>query len=67
MGNFLTEPITTKEFEELTSPRYQALAGSMQGWRVTMEDAHILCKESGDDPAVFGVFDGHGGIFYCLH
>jgi protein phosphatase 1G len=36
---------------------------SMQGWRSTMEDAHVVqvgltgCPDVG----VFGVFDGHGG------
>lgn len=28
-----------------------------------MEDAHIAKAEDGDDPAIFGVFDGHGGMF----
>ena len=27
-----------------------------------MEDAHICEKNLGDDIALFGVFDGHGGI-----
>ena len=36
----------------------------MQGWRVDMEDAHVL--EGALDPSLeghslFGVFDGHGG------
>ena len=35
----------------------------MQGWRKTMEDAHIaLAKVSAnEDMALFAVFDGHGG------
>jgi serine/threonine protein phosphatase PrpC len=32
-------------------------AGAVQGWRKTMEDAHIADAETG----VFAVFDGHGG------
>jgi len=36
----------------------------MQGWRVSMEDAHItrfnICKDI-EDVHLFGVFDGHGG------
>jgi serine/threonine protein phosphatase PrpC len=34
----------------------------MQGWRRTMEDSHIINLDVGDGAAVFGVFDGHGGI-----
>ena len=34
----------------------------MQGWRNTMEDSHIAeLNINGEDIAVFGVFDGHGG------
>merc|ERR1711971_432759 len=44
----------------------------MQGWRVTMEDAHMACKDipvEGREQhlrkghAIFGVMDGHGGDF----
>ena len=37
----------------------------MQGWRKTMEDSHICVTDLGDDIALFGVFDGHGGINKC--
>jgi serine/threonine protein phosphatase PrpC len=33
----------------------------MQGWRKSMEDAHICEINLGDGNAFFGVFDGHGG------
>jgi hypothetical protein len=35
----------------------------MQGWRRTMEDAHICAARllDRDDMSLFGVFDGHGG------
>lgn len=38
----------------------------MQGWRKTMEDAHIsslnIAKTDASVPvSIFGVFDGHGG------
>lgn len=41
-------------------------ASEMQGWRSTMEDAHVAARLRGDkdddnDVCVFGVFDGHGG------
>jgi len=35
----------------------------LQGWRKSMEDAHMAVLDLGDnaDTAMFGVFDGHGG------
>lgn len=34
----------------------------MQGWRNTMEDAHIHSTDiDGSGVSVFGIFDGHGG------
>ena len=33
----------------------------MQGWRNTMEDAHIACLDLGNGCSFFGVYDGHGG------
>ena len=33
----------------------------MQGWRRSMEDAHIAEVFSSGEGALFGVFDGHGG------
>lgn len=36
------------------------VASEMQGWRNTMEDAHISVFID-PDTSVFGVFDGHGG------
>ena len=33
----------------------------MQGWRNTMEDAHICELDMGDGVHFFGVYDGHGG------
>ena len=35
----------------------------LQGWRKSMEDAHIAVLDLGNesDTAMFGVFDGHGG------
>jgi serine/threonine protein phosphatase PrpC len=33
----------------------------MQGWRNTMEDAHICELDLGDGVSFFGVYDGHGG------
>lgn len=34
---------------------------SMQGWRTSMEDAHICQIDIQPDIHLFAVFDGHGG------
>jgi protein phosphatase 1G len=44
----------------------------MQGWRVSMEDAHIAIADMHKDPpmGIFAVFDGHGGgdvAKFCAH
>jgi serine/threonine protein phosphatase PrpC len=33
----------------------------MQGWRTTMEDAHIAVLDFQPNVHLFGVLDGHGG------
>ncbi|MEW5310575.1 MAG: hypothetical protein WDW38_002361 [Sanguina aurantia] len=63
MGAYLSSPVTSKEtFEgEGKCLRYGGCA--MQGWRRTMEDAHVANTAVGNDPdvACFAVLDGHGG------
>ncbi|KAL0033360.1 hypothetical protein WJX77_005531 [Trebouxia sp. C0004] len=63
MGAYLSAPVTNKEFFAGSSPDVIYGGASMQGWRRTMEDAHIATTELGGAPgaAMFGVFDGHGG------
>jgi protein phosphatase 1G len=63
MGAYLSTPITTKETFEGNSETVQFGGGSMQGWRRTMEDAHIAETDLAHDLdcSIFGVFDGHGG------
>lgn len=63
MGAYLSTPITTKETFEGISETVQFGGGSMQGWRRTMEDAHIAETNLAHDMdcSIFGVFDGHGG------
>ena len=74
-GTRASEPITQKEtvrgnIHEAGLESY-AFSG-MQGWRITMEDAHMVCNVipvAGQvEPlrkghAIFGVMDGHGGDF----
>ena len=81
MGNSLPKPITLKDTErgkhgstndETRDVRWAA--SSMQGWRVSMEDAHVAEEFTqvtdpsngetiylGSTHYFFGVLDGHGG------
>jgi len=62
MGAYMSEPDTTKHSEEYTYKNLQIGVSGMQGWRMSMEDAHC-CVTNFDDKgsSLFGVFDGHGG------
>jgi serine/threonine protein phosphatase PrpC len=72
MGTYLSSPIVEKGTEEgeclddTISPLVWGVV-DMQGWRKTMEDAHVAqtnLELKGDittKAKVFGVFDGHGG------
>lgn len=71
MGTYLSTPILEKEIdsgeeefvEDGLSISYACV--EMQGWRKSMEDAHIakvsLTNPAGELARVFGAFDGHGG------
>lgn len=63
MGAYLSAPVTEKERFEGGGKAVSYGGGAMQGWRRTMEDAHIAEVGLNGDPgcAIFGVFDGHGG------
>ena len=62
---YLQEPNKTKLTSEGSSKLLDFGAVEMQGWRKTMEDAHINRTQFAGDPnaALFAVFDGHGGTF----
>ena len=66
MGQTLSEPVTTKNSESGENEHYYYGVSSMQGWRVSMEDAHSvvlnLSPQSKQAIAWFAVYDGHGGI-----
>ncbi|KAJ3389377.1 Protein phosphatase 2C 2 [Entophlyctis sp. JEL0112] len=68
MGQTLSEPITDKHTTSEADDRLAYAASSMQGWRITMEDAHTTLLRL--DPSIpstktrysfFAVYDGHGG------
>eukprot|EP01017_Pseudomicrothorax_dubius_P028716 TRINITY_DN342_c0_g2_i1.p1 TRINITY_DN342_c0_g2~~TRINITY_DN342_c0_g2_i1.p1 ORF type:complete len:304 (-),score=102.59 TRINITY_DN342_c0_g2_i1:987-1898(-) len=63
MGVYRSTPAKEKEFEIGASAngKIRFAAAEMQGWRITMEDAHISRVDIAEDTHLFGVFDGHGG------
>ena len=67
MGTFLDKPLKEKNAENCDSKNPLCSWGlcSMQGWRTSQEDAHImeLVKQvtDGQDGQLCCVFDGHGG------
>ncbi|TPX34836.1 hypothetical protein SmJEL517_g02573 [Synchytrium microbalum] len=73
MGQTLSEPIVDKETESAEDTRYAWGSSSMQGWRISMEDAHTtllrlttpshIPSPPTQPPTVafFAVYDGHGG------
>ena len=63
MGNFLTTPKMKKDFFSGENPIIKYGVCSMQGWRRTMEDAHLISLNQGlnNKTHIFGIFDGHGG------
>ncbi|KAF9158247.1 Protein phosphatase 2C 2 [Mortierella sp. AD010] len=63
MGQTLSAPITEKHSSADHDKRFAYGASAMQGWRITMEDAHttLLNVEDAEGTAFFAVYDGHGG------
>lgn len=63
MGQTLSEPITAKESASMQNDKVKVGSSSMQGWRISMEDAHTHILELKEDPdsMFFAVYDGHGG------
>ncbi|KAF2142431.1 uncharacterized protein K452DRAFT_318073 [Aplosporella prunicola CBS 121167] len=76
MGQTLSEPVVDKKSDHGQDDRVFFGVSSMQGWRISMEDAHACVldlKPEGADSedskptaadlrlSFFGVYDGHGG------
>ena len=55
MGQTLSEPITAKQSSSLQNKSVKVGSSSMQGWRISMEDAHthILTLAEDKDAAFF--------------
>ncbi|OSD07240.1 PP2C-domain-containing protein [Trametes coccinea BRFM310] len=65
MGQTLSIPATDKATEQGGNGRYLFGVTEMQGWRITMEDAHTAVLDLDGEPTesntFFAVYDGHGG------
>ncbi|RPB28499.1 protein phosphatase 2C [Terfezia boudieri ATCC MYA-4762] len=71
MGQTLSEPVVDKESASGADDRLFWGLSSMQGWRISMEDAHAAILDLQEDESkktpqeervsFFGVYDGHGG------
>ena len=59
MGAYRSTPLTDKDTTGESNEKYTVAASTMQGWRMTQEDAHVV--EISNKEAYLGVFDGHGG------
>jgi protein phosphatase len=57
MGIVLPKPILSKVVERVGSNHVNSAISSINGYRNSMEDAHVMYI--GPDRMVFGVFDGH--------
>uniref|UniRef100_A0A182K4I8 protein-serine/threonine phosphatase n=1 Tax=Anopheles christyi TaxID=43041 RepID=A0A182K4I8_9DIPT len=71
MGAYLSEPLTTKDSSDESNDYLASGSSSMQGWRISQEDAHNCILNFDEQCSFFAVYDGHGGAEvaqYCsLH
>jgi len=49
MGQMLSEPITAKQTSSVQNKLFKVGSSSMQGWRISMEDAHTHILQMTDD------------------
>ncbi|CAG8447302.1 5388_t:CDS:2 [Acaulospora morrowiae] len=63
MGQTLSEPVREKHSANGHDERLMYASSAMQGWRISMEDAHTTLLQILDKKgySFFGVYDGHGG------
>jgi protein phosphatase 2C family protein 2/3 len=65
MGQTLSSPVTQKFSHSGANERFLYAVSEMQGWRITMEDAHAsildLDENKDEKNTFFAVYDGHGG------
>uniref|UniRef100_A0A4W4G607 protein-serine/threonine phosphatase n=1 Tax=Electrophorus electricus TaxID=8005 RepID=A0A4W4G607_ELEEL len=68
MGAYLSQPSTEKTAADGGNKHLSYGLAAMQGWRISMEDAHNCIPELDEETAMFAVYDGHGGeevALYC--
>ncbi|KAL4236539.1 Protein phosphatase 1G [Mactra antiquata] len=61
MGVYLSSPVTEKISDDKSCAKFKYGVSSMQGWRMSQEDAHNCISSFDDNTALFAVYDGHGG------
>ncbi|XP_033736632.1 probable protein phosphatase CG10417 isoform X2 [Pecten maximus] len=62
MGVYLSTPNTDKNSTDQECSNFTYGASSMQGWRMSQEDAHnCIPSFDGNNTSFFAVYDGHGG------
>ncbi|EPY22722.1 protein phosphatase [Strigomonas culicis] len=59
MGSVLPKPILSKVVDRTGNGSVSAACASVNGYRSSMEDAHMLVAENGAKYSYFGIFDGH--------
>ena len=60
MGEYLSTPVRDCEYENKKVNNIDCHVSAMQGWRLNMEDAHLIdCID--EKYCMMSVFDGHGG------
>mmetsp|Transcript_20749 Transcript_20749/g.45616 ORF Transcript_20749/g.45616 Transcript_20749/m.45616 type:complete len:647 (-) Transcript_20749:171-2111(-) len=59
MGQGLPKAVTSVVVKRRGGSHFRVGLAEMNGWRLTMEDAHVIYMK--DSWAFFGVLDGHGG------
>uniref|UniRef100_H2YEG7 PPM-type phosphatase domain-containing protein n=1 Tax=Ciona savignyi TaxID=51511 RepID=H2YEG7_CIOSA len=71
MGAYLSSPKVEKRSSDLSwDEKYACGVSGMQGWRISMEDAHNCILHLDEDTSLFAVYDGHGGgevALYCSY
>eukprot|EP01031_Cornospumella_fuschlensis_P030291 gene30291-36603_t len=68
-GFFLSKPKTEHlDLENRVFPNgIEAGHASMQGYRVSMEDRHVIAACDVEDHVLVAIFDGHAGILTADH
>ncbi|CAF2334493.1 unnamed protein product [Rotaria sp. Silwood2] len=67
MGAYLSSPICDKDTIEGSNNHLAFAASSMQGWRMSQEDAHNAILDFDNKTSFFAVYDGHGGAEIALY